>query len=208
MGGKGSGGARMGAGRKRKTLQEQRLTGTVSRSPEQAGASATAAPPVAAETPAIVETETQDGPVVSIPLPGGGVVTRPNRLNEAEVDIWNELAPLAVKAGTLVPETSFAFCDLVELVVLRQRMKDELSALDERDGKRGYYDLTISTEQGLKAHPLITQYRSMMQRVEAGLARFRLAPFGKEILPSGASAPKDDFGEFDDQPPDNATTVN
>ena len=38
----------------------------------------------------------------------------------------------------------------------------------------------------------------MMQRVEAGMARFKLAPIGKEL--PDAAPPADPFSEFDEAP--------
>jgi hypothetical protein len=161
MGGKGSGGARVGAGRRRQTQQEQWIAGAVSRSPEQAGRKPTAA--------------------LAPPEP----VSRPLDLNDAEVDVWEDLAPQALANLTLTPATRFAFRDLVEAIVMRRAMR---AAIGE--------ELTVADDKGNeKAHPLITHHRGMMQRVEAGLARFRLAPFGKEILPQG-DAPADPFADL------------
>ena len=50
----------------------------------------------------------------------------------------------------------------------------------------------------LKKHPLISDLRGWEQRVEAGRARFRLAPVGKELA---APVKVDDpFAEFDGPP--------
>ena len=45
-----------------------------------------------------------------------------------------------------------------------------------------------------KAHTLLSQYRGMMQRVEAGFTRFRLAPMAKEIVVAEKAV--DPFEEF------------
>lgn len=102
--------------------------------------------------------------------------------------MWNELAPLAEKEGTLTDSTRMALRDLCEAIVLKRKL---LRAI----GDEG---LTVFSMQGSKAaHPLLTQFRGLMQRVEAGMLRFKLAPIGKEIL-KPADQPADPFAQFDE----------
>ncbi len=110
----------------------------------------------------------------------------PDSLTVAEALVWSDLATHAVQLGTLTTETAAAFADLVELRVRRTVM---LKAIE----KDGY---TIATEFGLKAHPLLPQYRGVVQRIEAGMARFSLAPMGKSLGPTG-DKPADPFAAFD-----------
>lgn len=83
---------------------------------------------------------------------------------------WERLAPFAVEAGTLTAGTAAAFAMLCRAVVLEAAL-----------GKGG--------EAGGPSH------RGMMQRVEAGMVRFSLAPVGKPI--AKAAKPEDPFAEFE-----------
>lgn len=109
--------------------------------------------------------------------------------------MWNDLAPQAVKEGTLTEATYLALRDLCEAIVLKAKLLRKV----HDDG------LTVYGPQGLKAHPLLPQFRGLMQRVEAGLLRFKLAPMGKEIPKN--EQPEDPFAEFDEPTAgDGATT--
>lgn len=113
----------------------------------------------------------------------------PGNLTLDELGVWNELAPVALKEGTLTEGTAMALRDLVEAIVLKRKL---LRVVDT-DG------LTVFTPQGAKAaHPLLTQFRGLMQRVEAGMMRFKLAPMGREIPKQPGDQPPDPFTEFDD----------
>lgn len=112
----------------------------------------------------------------------------PGDLTLHELAVWNELAPLAEREGTLTDSTRMSLRDLCEAIVLKRRL---LRAI----GDEG---LTVYSLQGNKAaHPLLTQFRGLMQRVEAAMLRFRLAPMGKEILQDSAAPASDPFAEFD-----------
>lgn len=125
--------------------------------------------------------------VVLIPAPAG--------VPGDVASVWNELAPFACEQRTLVPATVAAFRDLCEAIVSKRKMAEQI----ESDGLT-YLKVTIDgsgqEHNEIKAHPLISQHRGMMQRVEAGFVRFRLAPIGKEIAPP--EQPQDEFSEFDD----------
>jgi hypothetical protein len=171
MGGKGSGGARPGSGRKSKDADAKWLGGNAGKRDGQK-------PPKA---PAPFE--------LIAPLVG---------LTDAQIEVWNDLAPHACAQRTLTAQTARAFADLCEAIVLKRR----LMASIEANGLT-YLKVTIDgagqehTEQ--KANPLLAQHRGMMQRVEAALLRFRLSPIGKELAPAAAS-PKDEWAEFDETP--------
>jgi len=103
----------------------------------------------------------------------------PPKLNEREQLVWDELAPLAREARTLVPAT---VGDLKTLCVLEVEMADVLA---ERR-KEGW------SSEGLA---LAKEYRGLVQRVEAKRRAFRLAPMGKDMTPP--EQPKDEWSEFD-----------
>jgi hypothetical protein len=116
----------------------------------------------------------------------------------AQAAVWAELSPHALAARTLTPGTAMAFRDLCEAIVLKQMMLAEILA----DGLTGQKVTLQMDEKGgglqsveKKGHTLLTAHRGMMQRVEAGLLRFRLSPIGKEILPT--EPPTDEWAEFD-----------
>jgi hypothetical protein len=167
MGGKGSGGARPGTGPKPKAAHTAHVHG----SRRQRGAKPVEVPPIT-------------------------LIPAPSDLTEAQLAVWNELAPQACAERTLVASTIRAFRDLCEAIVLKQSM----AAAIEANGLT-YLKVTIDgagqehTEQ--KANPLLSQHRGMMQRVETGMLRFRLSPMGKEIIPS--EVPADPFDEFDQE---------
>lgn len=110
-------------------------------------------------------------PAVTVAQAPSGPVERPdNLLTMPGQDVWDELAPFATAQGTLTPVTAMAFADLCMFVVLERELR--------ADPKRSAG----------------ADHRGMMQRVEAGRARFRLTPDGKPVL---VEQPKDDFEEFD-----------
>lgn len=168
MGGFGSGGKRVGAGRKSKTKAERKLTGARSRTAaKDAGAGA------------------------------GAAVPMPKDLLPSQAAVWRELAPHATSAGTLIPATVWAFRDLCEAIVLRRQMAAQLELdglmvnvvkVDEETGDR--YSLGDP-----KAHPLITHERGMRVRVEAGMLRFNIAPMGKSV--AKVDVPEDPFAQFE-----------
>jgi hypothetical protein len=83
--------------------------------------------------------------------------------------VWLELAPHALAERTLTAKTAASFELLCRAVVLERK-------------------LSRGAEKGGSNH------RGMMQRVEAGFARFRLAPTGKAFEPP--PKPVDPFAEF------------
>jgi hypothetical protein len=108
-------------------------------------------------------------------------VPRPVDLVGAASKVWDELAPLAEFERTLTNSTRAAFRYLCELIALRDEMLKEFTL----EG------LTVDTMLGPKAHPLIVRYQGMSQRVDAGMVRFRLAPFGKALFEEPKDTKKD-----------------
>jgi len=105
-------------------------------------------------------------PLESTPPPEP--VDPPAGLPAAVLKVWGELAPFALAERTLTRATVAAFEMLCRCVVLERK----LSRGEARGG---------------------SNHRGMMQRVEAGFTRFRLAPSGK---PTPAPKPADPFAEF------------
>lgn len=111
----------------------------------------------------------------------------PGSLTLDELAEWNDLAPRAAKVGTLTDETKLALRDLCQARVLKDRLLRKVS--DE--------GATVLAPNGnLAAHPLLTRFTTLLQRVEAGMMRFKLSPMGKEIE-TATEKPADPFSEFD-----------
>ena len=162
MGGKGSGGARVGAGRKPKDPIARWLGGYAGKRGQ------------AARTGRVPAGE-------ALPL-----LAAPRTLLAAERAVWQRLAPLACAQRTLTESQAPAFQVLCEGIVLMEQCREVL----RQDG------LTVTVDGVKKAHPLLAQHRGYVQRVEAGLLRFRLSPIGKEIGPP-PEAPPDEWAEFE-----------
>jgi hypothetical protein len=164
----GWGGARIGAGRPRKDKGLARLQGS-KRHKSKAGERGVAVPPP-------------------------GDIQPPADMPADQQAIWDQLAPHALAAGTLTPATAESFRDLCRVVVVR----NGLFAKIQEDG---WTYITVKpdpdggTHEEIRKHPLVTDLRAFEQRVEAGRARFRLAPMGKEMV--SAEQPQDEFAEFD-----------
>ena len=104
----------------------------------------------------------------------------PMRLTEPVKGVWEHLAPFAAAALTLTPATALDFEELCHLVC---EMRDCRMARQAA----GWND------DGLK---FAAPYRGLVQRVEAKMRAFKLAPIGKEMAPTDAK-PDDPFAEFD-----------
>jgi len=122
-------------------------------------------------------------PAVPDPI---AIVPPPADLTEAQRALWDQLAPFALEARTLTAATVLAFCDLLEAIVVKRAMQARI----DKEGQ------VLNLVSGKKAHPLLGHHRGMMQRVEVGLARFKLAPIGKEL--TEGAAPVDPFSEFEE----------
>lgn len=180
MGGKGSGGMRVGAGRKRKTDAEHALSGW-------AGKRSTSDQKAADRR-------------ASTALP---ILPPPVDLDEASRGVWLQLAPHAAAQRTLTDAEAFAFRDLCEAIVWRRRILRQIeedgltfeSRHVETQTAGGDREEVIESRE-IKKHPLLPDHRGWQQRVEAGLLRFKLSPMGKEVVPT--EAPKDDWADFED----------
>jgi terminase small subunit-like protein len=97
-------------------------------------------------------------------------------------DFWHRYAMLAIEKRTLTVHTVAAFRLLCELEAEKQATK----ATIDRDG-RTFLKVTVDgagvEHQELKAHPLTGAYGRLAKAVEALMARFGLAPFGKAEPP-------------------------
>ena len=92
-----SGGARVGAGRKRRDPNAAWLAGDTKKKP--------AIRPVA-------------------PAQSGSCIACPSYVVDAEArQMWDELAPLATAAGTLEARTAMAFADLCHYIVLERKLR-------------------------------------------------------------------------------------
>jgi hypothetical protein len=105
----------------------------------------------------------------------------PEDLLASEQAVWMRLAPKALQRGTLTPETVERFRLLCRAVVMEQAMAAKI----EVDGWT-YLDVSVDgagvQHEKVRAHPLCGPHRGMMQRVEAGMTAFRLAPTGRPIV--------------------------
>lgn len=194
MGGKGSGGRRVGAGRKRKDLALGALTGS-----RRTAARAKAAP-VANQTENQTSTGLTAPTAAATPPVDQALVTKvpaaPGYLTLEELAEWHELAPRAVVQGTLTNTEIPALVDLCRARVLMTKLLRTAYA----DG------LTQVTDKGgLASHPAIARYTTLQQRVDAGMLRFGLAPAGK-VTGKEPEQPADPFDQFD--APGDGATVN
>lgn len=119
--------------------------------------------------------------------PGGddpGVSEEPPAdLPEDQQGFWRTYAPLAIERETLTKHTEASFRLLCEMDAEKRATKATL----EKDGRtyiKVICDSSGQEHQELKAHPLTGAYGRLAKHVEALLARFGLAPFGKPVSPT------------------------
>jgi len=189
MGGRGSGGKRVGSGRKRKSALERAISGAITpRGVVLQHPSSTAVAPVEAFDP---PAELQGTPAALATLEADLAFLKqaeaPGEPNpqiaevQARVDaltlqaralaIWHELAPHAFTARTLTPATSAAFVMLCRAIV-KERV------------------LSASADCGGPNH------RGLMQRVATWLKDFELAPFGKPMYAAQPEQPANPLDRF------------
>jgi hypothetical protein len=131
-------------------------------------------------------------PVATLPM-----VAPPDELPADQRAVWLQLAPHAVQARTLTAATAESFRDLCRAITIRNGLLDKIQT-------DGWTFVSVKVDGAgtehpeLKKHPLVSDLRGWEQRVEAGRARFRLAPLGKEI--AAPEKPEDPFAEFDVAP--------
>jgi hypothetical protein len=151
MGGRGSGGSRLGSGRKPKDDETARLHGSRDRGQARR------------RRPAQI--------VVPEPM---------DDMTDAEKVVWVREAPYAAAARTLVASSLGAFRDFCEAVVEKNDTLAQLRA-EGRTFLKITIDGSGQEHQEQKKHPLTGEYRALLQRVEAGRTRFGLAPLGKPM---------------------------
>ncbi len=186
MGGRGSGGSRIGAGRKKKSALERAITGgTGGRGVVLQHPSSTAVAPIARFDPPawLVRPPQLMGFTGALEI----LVTacaEPAKIAEAQarvdrlsascreaLTVWHELAPSAFDARTLTPATTAAFVMLCRGVVKER-------------------DLGASEACGGPDH------RGLMQRVATWMKDFGLAPLGKPMYAAEAAAPANPLDRF------------
>ena len=165
------GGFRPGAGRKSKKSKERELEGSRGRTTARdAGANST------------------DAKAVSKPVDLEPIVS----------DVWDQLAPGAIAAGTLTEATAYAFLTGVcELIAERRRYRAQVDLdgimiqpvqIDNETGDR------FSVGTPVK-HPLIPEIRQLQVRIEANMQRFMITALGKSMgAPVKDEDPFDEFG--------------
>lgn len=138
MGGVGSGGRRPGAGRKPKSAEARALDGNARQRGKVLQHPNAAEPP----PPALPKLDEADAP---------------NDFNHEERCVWLELAPFAMKNGTLTPATALGFRMLCRNIVLERA-----------------YATSVMDRGG-------ANHRGLIQRIDSELLRFNLAPCGKPV---------------------------
>lgn len=170
------GGRRPGAGRPRKSAEDKALGGWAGKRGTQAEQHA------ALEHEVKQQKARADAPPLPVPID----------LSAEQAAIWAELAPHATAQGTLTTASTFAFRELCEAITVKRQLLAQIL----REG------WTVGDSEKPRAHPLLTRYQGIYQRVEAGLTRFALAPMGEEMNFGGPPPAKptdaDPFAEFDD----------
>jgi hypothetical protein len=102
----------------------------------------------------------------------------PDDVPDAERDFWVRYAYLAIEKGTLTAHTVPAW----RLLCRKEAWMRKVEATIDTDGLT-FLKVTVDgagvEHQELKSHPLVGAYGSSSKAVEALMARFGLAPFGK-----------------------------
>lgn len=170
MGGRGSGGRRVGSGRKRKLAVVVRHPSVPAIAPID-----TVDPPAELQATA-AELATLTSQLAFLQQAGGPGEPNPQiaelqaRIDELQTRaqalvVWLELAPRAVEARTLTPATTAAFVMLCRAVVL---------------------------ERALSASPMAaggSNHRGLMHRVATWMKDFCLSPFGKPLSEATPAKP-------------------
>ena len=190
MGGRGSGGRRIGSGRKLKSALERAISGT----PGPRGVvvphpHSTAVAPVAMfDAPAELQGTPEQLEKLAADLaflrqgagPGDAnpqIAELQARVDELQgraqaLTVWHELAPHAFEARTLTPATSAAFVMLCRAIVQERALSSSLF------------------------HAGGPNHRGLMHRVSTWLKDFAIAPFGKPLYsaqPVATASPLDRF---------------
>jgi hypothetical protein len=106
-------------------------------------------------------------------------IVPPDRLTPKELEYWQELAPHAMEAGTLVPATVAPFVLLCKCLV----MADEMHATMLNDGLTvvKYVITEEGSQEEKKIHPLVSPYRNMVQRIESLAVKYKVCALGKPM---------------------------
>lgn len=170
MGGFGSGGSRSGAGRKRKAKRLRLIDGGADR--RGAGGDPPDEPPPSSTPP---------------------VVEPPATLTPAALEIWRDWAADAHEAGTLTRTTRHSFAELCEIAAACRELHARFQvAVDPTTGQlRALLQMSAKEEMACRR-----EYRNLSKEKHLRMKDFRLAPFGKELVPVGATPVADPLDAF------------
>lgn len=181
MGGKGSGGRRIGAGRKPKTAREHWLTGDAGKR-----GLALVERPEGAPKAKRRRTQAETRAAVAVIGAAGEV---PPELAADEGVFWERWAPRAKANGTLTDDTWPGFVLLCQTAADAQQCRTEIYSrgiVSARTAARTAMKETGDDDEAmevvtveLRAHPLWPHYRGLKTRVEMLMARYGLASMGK-----------------------------
>lgn len=162
MGGKGSGGRRPGAGRKKKPTHLRGIDGGAGRR----------GPAADRDTAAVAA--------------AASLMDAPASLGPGELVIWLEWAPLAHAAGTLTPATLGNFVQLCQAEVDRRELRAQYTIRRDAAG----YPLALLVMGSKEELSVRREHRTLSKDIHARMKDFMIAPFGKELAPgdSGAGA--------------------
>lgn len=161
MGGRGSGGHRQGAGRKKKPTHLRGIDGGAGRRGPMDPPDGTAPPPPPVADVALLE-----------PPAGLGVI---------EAGIWRAWAPIAHIAGTLTTSTAANFAHLCQLEADRQELRARYTW--RRDATGDVVPLLVMDKKEELA--IRREHRTLSKDIHARQKDFMIAPFGKELAPPG-----------------------
>jgi hypothetical protein len=166
----GRGGARAGAGRKKKPIHLRAIDGGAGRrGPQQDAASASTA--------------------IADPVH----VEPPLDLSGAELVVWHELAPQAAAARTLTATTFANFIHLCQAEADRRELRARYS-LRRLSGTGDLLPLLVmDSDEELSVR---REHRALMKDITAMMKNFAIAPFGKEIQSPGAEPEADPLDAF------------
>lgn len=170
MGGRGSGGSRLGAGRKSKDSALALVHGSRDRGTRP----------------------TANAEAAGVPAVKSAAVVPPDDLPTDQRAVWDSLAPLALANGSLTSETVAGFRHLCKCSAVESAL---LAAIQAKGWQTDRVTLKMDESGGglqvveVKANDLITKWQAMLVRVENGMARFRLTGDGKDR--GAPAAPKE-----------------
>lgn len=169
MGGKGSGGRRIGSGRKKKPTHLRGIDGGAGR-----------------RGPA------GDRDVDPVDV-ASALMDAPASLGPGECVIWQEWAPLAHAAGTLTPSTLGNFVQLCQAEVDRRELRDRYTIWRDAEGT----PLALLVMDAKEELSVRREHRTLSKDIHARMKDFLIAPFGKELVQAdpgaGAIDPLDAF---------------